>query len=178
MTEPGALVLAITGAAGSGKSTVAAGIAGLLPRCAHIDVDAVKHMIVSGFFVDPANPEDPEGWGFSEWRLVGESVGLLAGHLRSKGFDVIVSGYLDEEGWDGVEDRLRIDHRILLLPDLATTIERDATREGEAVMGREIVERHYRLFAEGKFFRDFRRLDTSDSTVEETVSEILGILGR
>ena len=45
-------VLALTGPAGSGKSTIAEKLAKQIDRCANIDADHIKHMIVSGFFKD------------------------------------------------------------------------------------------------------------------------------
>jgi adenylate kinase family enzyme len=42
-------VLAITGPAGAGKSTVGEKIAKSFRRCVNIDADHIKHMIVSGF---------------------------------------------------------------------------------------------------------------------------------
>ena len=71
-------ILAITGPSGAGKSTVGEKLAKQLDKCVNIDADHIKHMVVSGFYYDRANPEDEKEWGFNEWALVGESIGLLA----------------------------------------------------------------------------------------------------
>lgn len=57
-------VLAITGPTGAGKSTVGESVAKKLEHCVNIDADHIKHMLVSGFYVDEANPDDPKGWVF------------------------------------------------------------------------------------------------------------------
>jgi len=66
------LVLAITGPAGSGKSTVAKIIANDINLCVNIDADYVKHFIVNGFIYD--NSEK----GVKQWELLGKNIGQLA----------------------------------------------------------------------------------------------------
>ena len=51
-------VLALTGPAGSGKSTIAEKLAKQIDRCVNIDADHIKHMIVSGFFKDERKQAD------------------------------------------------------------------------------------------------------------------------
>ena len=65
MGDKALFVLALTGPAGSGKSTVAEKVAKLSDRCVNIDADHIKHMIIGGFYKD----DSAGGWGFNQWGL-------------------------------------------------------------------------------------------------------------
>ena len=103
-------VLALTGPAGSGKSTIAEKLAKQVERCVNIDADHIKHMILSGFFKDDKNAG---GWSFSEWGLVGDSIGLLVANFHKEGYSVVINGYIDEPAWTNIEQHLTITHKIL-----------------------------------------------------------------
>lgn len=167
------IVLALTGPTGSGKTTIGEGLAKSLDKCVNIDADHIKHSIPSGFYKDDTNPG---GWSYSEWELVGDSIGLLARNFLEKGFDVIVNGYIDEPAWSAIMDHVDLTHRVLLLPDLEEIVKRDAGRSEEIAMGRASVERHHKHFSTDKFFDDFTTINTSDQSVEETASTIRNIL--
>jgi cytidylate kinase len=166
-------VLAITGPAGSGKSTVGEKVAKKLERCVNIDADHVKHMIVSGFYKDENNPA---GWGYNQWELVGDSIGLLVANFLKEGYNVIINGYLDEASWPNIEKHAEITHKVLLLPNLDTLVDRDASRSGDAVMGKQAVTQHHDTFSNSSFYKSFTPIDTSNHTVDETVNEILKII--
>lgn len=165
-------VLAITGPSGAGKSTVGERLAKKLNQCANIDADHIKHMIVSGFYYDKNNAEDDSGWGFNEWALVGESIGLLANNFQGHGYDVIINGYIDQPAWDEIEKLSHITHKILLLPSVDTAKKRDLGRREDVRQGEAAVERHHVRFSTNNFFKDFIKLDTSNLTVVETVEQI------
>ncbi|MEX2006833.1 MAG: AAA family ATPase [Candidatus Saccharimonadales bacterium] len=168
-------VLAITGASGSGKSTVAEKLAKQIDHCVNIDADHIKHMVVSGFYKDEKNPA---GWGFNQWGLVGDSIGLLADNFLKEGYKVIINGYLDKPAWTNLQKHLAITHRVLLLPKLETVTQRDAGRREDARMGGEAVGEHHSHFSNDNFFQDFIKLDTTDHTLDETVSKILEIVTK
>ena len=169
-------VLAITGPTGSGKSTVAEKVAKQLEQCANIDADHIKHMIVGGFYVDEANPEDPEGWGFSEWELVGDNIGLLTSNFLDHGYSVIINGYIDELAWLAIGQHVSLNHKVLLLPHVDTVISRDTGRTADMQMGGTTVALHHHHFSTEDFFKDFIKLDTTSHSVDETVKEVLRIL--
>jgi predicted kinase len=166
-------VLAITGPTGSGKSTVAEKLAKQLDRCVNIDADHIKHMIVSGFYKDGSNPG---GWGFNQWGLVGDSIGLLARNFLDAGYSVIINGYIDEPAWTNLQKHVALTHKVLLLPhkDIVTT--RDAGRNEDVQMGADAVSEHHQHFSNDDFFKDFVRIDTTDHKVEETVGKVLEIV--
>lgn len=168
-------VLAITGPAGSGKSTVAKELATQLDKCVTIDADHIKHMVYSGFSYELL-PDGTKKWSFSEWPLVGDSIGLLAKNFQDKGFSVIINGYMDEPGWAAIQKHVAFTYKVLLLPNLATTIHRDSRRPEDYPMGEKIVKEHHDYFSTSDFIKDFTKLDTTTHSVDETVDEIRKML--
>ncbi len=166
-------VLVITGPSGSGKSTVGEKLAKQVDRCVNIDADHVKHMIVSGFYKDKNNPA---GWGFNQWGLVGDSIGLLALNFLKEGYKIIINGYLDEPAWTNLQKHITFTHKVLLLPLVDTVVKRDEGRNEDFRMGEEAVKEHHRHFLDDGFFQNFTKLDTTSHTTEETVNEILKVL--
>lgn len=169
-------ILALTGPAGSGKTTVGERLAKQFEKCVNIDADHVKHMIVSGFYVDKDNPENPSGWNFNQWSLVGDSIGLLADNFAKAGYDVIINGYIDEPGWSNIEKHIALSHKIILLPDLVSSVSRDAGRNADSVMGEVAVAKHHETFSNDTFYADFIKVNTSDLTVDETVQKVKSLL--
>jgi adenylate kinase family enzyme len=169
-------ILTITGPSGSGKSTIGEKLAKQLDKCVNIDADHIKHMIVSGFYYDRANPQDEKEWGFNEWELVGESIGLLAQNFQKHGYDVIINGYIDAPAWEAISKLITITHKVLLLPSVDTAKERDLSRRADVQQGEAAVERHHVHFSTDNFFRDFITIDTTNHSVEETVKEVQKVL--
>jgi 2-phosphoglycerate kinase len=169
-------VLALTGPAGAGKSTIGEKLAKQLDSCVNIDADHIKHMVVSGFYYKREKPEDEKEWGFNEWALVGESIGLLARNFLDHGYDVIINGYIDAPGWENIEKSVTITHKILLLPQVDTVIARDAGRPDDTRQGEAAVQRHHRHFSSNEFFKNFGVIDTSHQSIDETVSALRKLL--
>lgn len=166
-------VLAITGPTGSGKSTVGDAVAKQLHHCVNIDADHIKHMIVDGFYEDKNNAG---GWSFSQWELVGDSIGLLASNFLKEGYSIIINGYIDEPAWSAIEKHVALEHKILLLPELEKVAERDAGRSDDIKMGSNSVAQHHEHFSNDNYFDDFIKLDTTHQTVDETVAKVLSIV--
>lgn len=169
-------ILTITGPSGSGKSTVGEKLAKQLDKCVNIDADHIKHMIVSGFYYDRANPEDEKEWGFNEWKLVGESIGLLAQNFQKHGYDVIINGYIDAPAWEEIMKLVTITHKVLLLPNVDTAKGRDSGRREDVRQGEAAVERHHVHFSTDSFFKDFITIDTTDHSVDEAVKKVREVL--
>lgn len=160
------LLVAITGPAGSGKSSAAGKLAKKIEKCVNIDADHVKHMIVSGFIYD----DTPEG--IKQWELLGENIGLLAGNFQRTGYNIIINGYINEPAWDNIVKHVELTHKFLLLPDLDTVKERDSQRHKDFVMGEKAVTAHYEYFSNSDYYKDFTKLDTTNHNIEETIQAI------
>jgi guanylate kinase len=168
-------VLAITGPAGSGKSTVAYKLVHEIEKCTNIDADLVKHMVTSGFTHETL-PDGTKKWGFAEWALVGECIGVLARKFYDSGHNVIINGYIDVDGWHNVEKQIKLIHKVLLFPEANTAIRRDTLRQAEYVMGEETVREHHDYFSTNKFYSGFTKINTTNHTANETTQEVKDLL--
>jgi cytidylate kinase len=159
-------ILAITGPAGSGKSTTASILAKEIGRCVNIDADLVKHMIVNGFVY----AEEPEG--LVQWQLMGTNIGMLAKNFQDAGYNVIINGYINEPGWKTLQDIVTIDHKVLLMPHIEAAIERDAGRQEDYRMGVETIERHRDHFSTSRVYDDFVKIDSTGHSIDETIAAV------
>lgn len=163
MTNP--FLIAITGPTGSGKSTTAQLLAEQFDPCVNIDVDLVKHFIVSGFRYEEAD-------GVDQWKLLGKNLGMLAVNFHQEGYNVIINGYLREQAWAEVEKYVKFTHAFLLLPTLEVTRTRNLGRDAKDQMDNESVLKHYEFFAKHKYYANFTKIDSSAQGVNETVELI------
>lgn len=171
------MIIAITGPAGSGKTTISKLLAKKLPKCVNIEVDHVKHFVMCGFRIEK-RPDGSENWIFEQWPLVGESIGLLAKNFQDNGYDVIINGFMEVAGWRKVEKHVDLTHKFLLLPHIDTAVERDATRTGYDIMGRTAIQEHLEEFEDNEFYKSFEQIDSTEHEVTETVEQIFEHLGR
>jgi len=171
------MIIAITGPAGSGKTTVAEKLAKELKKIVNIDADHIKHMN-PGAFAKVTDKDGNEDWPYSAWGLVGENIAILAENFMSHGYDVIINGWLEVEAWKEIEKRIKLDHKLLLLPDEDTNILRDDGRTDEVKMGELAVKRGRKYFDSEPYYSDFIKLDTSSETIEQTVTRIKVLLTK
>lgn len=160
-------IIAITGPTGSGKSTIAKEIAKRVDKCVSIDVDVIKHLIHSGFIYD----ETPEG--IAQWELLGTNIVQLARNFHESGYNVIINGYLNKPAWSKLQSFVSFDSKLMLLPDIETTIDRDAARIADDFMGEEAVRTHTAYFSTDPYFDDFIKINSTSQTISETVSAVL-----
>lgn len=168
-------IIAITGPAGAGKSTVSEKLAKQFDDCVNIEADHVKHFVVSGF-KKKQNTDGSEDWDFTEWELVGESIGLLAHNFQEKGFSVIINGYINEPAWQAIEKHVTLTHKVLLLPHLDQVKGRDQQRKPEDQMGEKAISEHHDYFSTNSFYSDFVKIDSSEHDIDQTVQAILDIV--
>lgn len=157
------MLIAITGPAGSGKTTTAQALVKKFKRGVHIDMDTVKHFVCTGFLYD----ESVEG--LVQWELLGTNIAALISNFLEQDYDVIVNGCVHTVTWQKIVERNSIDHRILLFPDEQTNISRDLQRASEIAMGKVAVLQHREFFKEDKFYQDWKSCDFSDESIEESV---------
>lgn len=164
-------VLALAGPSGSGKSTVALKLAKQFEKCVDIEIDDVKHFIVTAF-TSETSIDGVKKWNYDEWELVGDSVGLLAHNFRTNGYPVIINGYMTELGWEAAKNHVALTHKILLLPQVDETKKRDRKRSGDKPMGEQAVMEHHGYYSNSGYYEDFTRVDTTHHSVEDTVAEV------
>ncbi len=167
-------IIVITGPTGSGKSTVSLALAKRIDRCVYIEVDHIKHMIISGFHKSDKG-DGKVAWVYSEWKLVGETIGKISSNFLDHNFSVVIGGYMHAEGWEELEKHVKITLKVALSPSRETIKIRDSERDEKYFMGEEAIEEHLDYLSNPKF-SSFRKLDSSDQSVDEIVDEIIGML--
>ncbi|MEW1695653.1 AAA family ATPase [Streptomyces sp. NPDC093249] len=168
---PGAVLLA--GIPGSGKSTVAAALAARFARAAHIEVDALQSLVVSGCRW-PTPEGDPEA--DRQILLRARNATLLADSFAAAGFlpvidDVVVRrSHLDFYRAHSGRTPL---HTVILAPGPEKAWERNNARDKRLTTNWAFLDEAMRaeLADEGVW------LDNADLTVEETVDAVLTATG-
>lgn len=169
------LIIAITGPAGAGKSTISNKIIRLRKKCAHIETDHLKQFLFSAFRKE-VQPDGTTLWMFEDWESLGNSTGLLAKSFAGAGYDVIINGHIDEVAWQNVQKHVTLTHKFLLLPHVDVARSRDKERYENLAMGDEAVTNAHEYFVSDDFYKDFVKLDTTDHSIDETVGAIQQLL--
>ncbi|MFK3729492.1 AAA family ATPase [Streptomyces sp. NPDC088090] len=168
---PGALLLA--GIPGSGKSTVAAALAARFARAAHIEVDHLQELIVSGGHW-PTPDGDPEA--DRQILLRARNACLLAGSFAAAGFLPVVD--------DVVVRRSHLDfyraqlgstplHAVILAPGPDKAWERNNARHKRLTTNWAFLDEAMRAELSGRALW----IDNADQTVDETVDAVLAATG-
>mgnify|MGYP001564002469 CR=1 FL=1 len=163
-------ILFITGPTDAGKSTVAAQLAKQLDNSVNIDVDRIKHFIVSNFLYDESSK------GIKQWELLGQNISLLANNFQDAGYDVIINGYIGEAAWKLLSENTQITHKVLLLPHESEVTRRDSSRDASVAMEKKVVNEHYNYFSHSPTYSDFVKIDSTGLTQEETVNRIKNLI--
>ncbi len=171
---PGAPITVITGPAAAGKSTIAGLLCTRLGRAAHIEVDLLRDMVISGYASPIPGASDPIA-SSEQMRLAAGNAAGLARNFSLAGFETVIDDVietpdaLDEllQGLSGVAPV----YFITLLPDEVTLCQRDEEREPELRMGRRCLDllAIYHRNSESRGLR----IDNSRMSKSETVSWIL-----
>jgi predicted kinase len=164
-------VVLFGGPAGAGKSTLARAWCATRAQAAHIELDEIRHLIVSG----RADPQEPGELQEAQYRLSVEATCALARAFATSGCDVAIDDVFEpaafERYWrpqlDGLPWKL-----VVILPSLDETLARSAGRE------KRVREEHTRMqHARCATWDEGVRIDTTGVDVEQSLARVLDRLG-
>lgn len=161
------MIYLITGASGSGKSTISIELAKRLKRSFYIEVDDLRKSVISGY----SSPQDWSEETSAQFKMATESAIFLAKNADKYDFDVVIDDTVLKQQETMYFEELPDAFRVWVSPDLDTVLERNRKRK------KNIDEDRIRkmLLHLNKYRRceDWLKLDTTDLTVEESVDEII-----
>lgn len=170
-------VFLITGQLAAGKSTVAAGVLQHYERGVHVDVDAIREMVVSGH----ASPLQPGDEVEHQFRLALVAASRLAKVYHEAGFVVAVEGAFDPD----FARQALIDAGLAgaivgvqLVPDRATALQRNRDRTTKP-FDPAILEDAIGWIDDDLSARPspagYTRIDNSAETAEATIARVLSL---
>jgi cytidylate kinase len=168
-------VCLITGPAGAGKSTVAKEVAKKFDRTAVVSVDDLRSLIISGRVKPwPWNDESK-----LQVELSAENACDLAKNFLSKGFSVVIDDVIGASLLNYYKESLKEYplQVILLLPTKEALLRRfDGRGEGSGLRKR--TEELHDKFSSRKDELPWQVIDSSDQTLEETVSSVVSKINQ
>lgn len=155
------------GPAGAGKSTLARAWCATRPHAAHIELDEIRHLIISGL----ANPQESSDLQREQYALSVEATCSLARTFVGGGCDVAIDDVFEPDAFDrywrpqldGLPWRL-----VVVLPSLEETFARSAQRE-KRVRDEHIRTQHARCGA----WDEAVRIDTTGLDLDESLNLVL-----
>ncbi len=155
------------GPAGAGKSTLARAWCATRPQAAHIELDEIRQLILSGL----TDPQESSDLGEEQYRLSVEATCALARTFANGGCDVAIDDVFEPVAFgrywmsqlDGLTWKL-----VIVLPSLAETLARSAQRE------KRVMERHTRTqHTRCADWDAAKRIDTTGLDVEQSLALVL-----
>jgi len=167
------IAVVITGAPGAGKSTVAAALASLPERGAHIPVDFFRKMVKAGY----ASPHRWSDEVARQYRIARRSAAQTAVNLAAGGFvpvldDIVPADWVDEwrQDLEGLDCRF-----VALRPSLDVARRRNRERSIWTVDEALLTELHEMLGRD--YTRHWLTVDNSDGSPADAAAAIARSLG-
>jgi predicted kinase len=161
-------LLIVTGPAGVGKSTVSRMVASSVAKSVHLRIDDFLWSVVGGY-VHPWLPEARE-----QNEVIGGAVIAAAMQFLAAGYTVVVDGTvfpdsLEELGRACVRRGVPL-HYVVLRADLATCVDRAASRNADGTDAKQIADVHARFETVGPHER---HVVEAVATAEEVAAAVL-----
>jgi predicted kinase len=154
-----------TGPAGAGKSTLARAWCATRPRAVHVELDEVRHLIVSGL----ADPQAPGPLQAEQYDASVAACCALVREFVESGYDVAVDDAVDPEGFERHWSPRLGDVAcsvVVVRPSLEAVLERGAGRPKRVRPGL-VREQH----AAASRWPARRTIDTTGQSVEESLGD-------
>ena len=177
-------VFLIVGAPAVGKSSTAKALARRLPKSLHIPVDDLRDMVVSGLAYPGENWSDAL---IEQLALARKTAAQMAIDYGKAGFDVVIDDFWDPMSrlaeYDGLWEKAGT-YRVLLYPSQEAAEARNRKRSGIEQASEYIAAGIRQVYDSLKMEVDvlrgngWRVIDTTDTSIEDTVGHILQLAGR
>jgi chloramphenicol 3-O-phosphotransferase len=166
------VIVLFGGAAGSGKTTIAQMWCHRRSRAVHLELDAIRNLIVSGL-VDPQETSDDQAL---QYEASVRACAALARSFAGDGFDVALDDVFEPEPtltlWAGELSGLDV-RLVILHPSVDAARARESSR-GKGVLDRHIRTQHRAVAA----WPEPLRIDSTVQTPSETMTAAFGVVER
>lgn len=165
----------ISGVPGSGKTTVAAALAKRYPKSAHLPMDDLRQLVVSGL-ASPLNWTDETALQFA---IARRNAARLAADYAANGFTVVIDDVIREADLPQLMPHIGglMPRKVLLSPSIFVIHRRNAQRTNKSfdtkILEPIAARMHGQLLAGCPPEAGWVVLDTSTQTVNDTVDAIL-----
>ena len=165
-------VVLFGGPAGAGKSTLARAWCGTRAQAAHLELDEIRALIVSGL----ADPQEPSEANTAQYRASVEATCALARAFTTNAIDVAIDDVLQPEAFErfwqpnlaGLEWKL-----VIVLPTIEESLARSRRRAKR--VGEELTRSQH---AECAGWDESLRIDTSGLDAGRSLALVLECLGK
>ncbi len=164
------IVYLITGPNGAGKTSVSKALALKFEKSSRIKVDDIRKMIVGGYL----SPQLPSEEVKDQSYLAAKNTFALAQNFLESGFNVIIDCVMSKSQFEQYSELFKNEPLkiFLLLPSEEVLLQRFQNRGGATKELEEHTKKLYEKFASQKNEVDWKVIDSSNQTIEETTNEI------
>lgn len=165
----------VSGVPGSGKTTVAAALAKRYPKSAHLPMDDLRQLVVSGLS-SPLNWNEETSLQFA---IARRNAGRLAADYAASGFTVVIDDVIHEQDLAQLVPHLGglMPRKVLLSPSIFVVHRRNAQRTNKSfdtkILEPVATRMHGELIAKCPPAAGWFVLDSSTISVDDTVDRIL-----